>query len=70
MDVSIAFLRSGPLKRDNYANLPEGVENGYIACGMSKPLYGLSTACKDWRETIRDFLEEVRVCACVCGLLP
>ena len=56
--VSIAFLRSVPLRRDAYALLPDGVESGNIAWDISKPLYGLITACKNWRNAIRDFLEE------------
>ena len=27
-----------------------------MAWGLLRPLYGLSTACKDWCKTIRDFL--------------
>ena len=47
------------LQRETYAKLPYGVEKGNIAWKLLKPLYGLSTACKDWCETIRDFLAEV-----------
>ena len=56
MGVSISFLRSEPLKRDTYAKLPDGVEKYDVAWKLLKPLYGMSTACSDWREAIRDFL--------------
>ena len=48
MDVSRAFLRSGPLKRGTYVQLPKGVEDDRVAWKLSKPLSGLSTSCKDW----------------------
>ena len=57
MDVSRAFSMSGPLKRDTYVKLPAWVEKDNVARKLLKPLYGLSTACKDWYRTIRDFLE-------------
>ena len=56
MDVSRAFLRSEPLKRDTYAQLPKGAEKDNVAWKLLKPLYGLSTACKDRYATIRDFI--------------
>ena len=34
------------------------VEKGNADWALSKPLYGMSKARKDWCETIRDFLEE------------
>ena len=49
-------MRSGPLRRDTYVKLPEGVEKGNIARKLLKPLYGMSTACKDWYGAIRNFL--------------
>ena len=52
----MAFLRSEPLGRDTYVKLPEGVEEGNAAWELLKPLYGLSTACKGWYKTIRNFL--------------
>ena len=58
MDVSRAFLRSEPLERDTYVKLPEGVEQENVAWKLLKPLYGLSTACKDWYRTLRNFLIE------------
>ena len=58
MDVSRAFLRSEPLKRETYVQLPKGVEDDRVAWELSKPLYGLSTECKDWYKTIRNFLSE------------
>ena len=67
IDVSWAFLGSVPLHRETYARLPGGVEKGNIARELLKPLYGLSTSCKDSCETIRDFL--ANECVCV-GLLP
>ena len=42
-------LREAPQRRG-------GVANSNIARKLLKPLYGLSTACKDWYKTIRDFL--------------
>ena len=51
-----SFLGSEPLKRDNYLELPDVVENDNIERDLLKPLFGLSSACKDWCETIRDFL--------------
>ena len=54
-----AVSRSSPLKRDTYAELPDGVEKGNIARGLLKPLYGVSAAGKDWRGTVRDFLARV-----------
>ena len=59
------ILRSGPLKRDTYAKLPDGVEKVNISRKLLNPAYGLSTACKDWFETIQDFLANERG-----GLLP
>ena len=56
MDISKALLMSEPLKRDDYVKLPDGVEKVNLARKLLKPLYGMSTACKDWCETIRDFL--------------
>ena len=61
MGVSGEFLRSGPLKRDTYAKLPDGVEKDNVARKLLKPSYGLCTACKDRCETIRDFLANGRV---------
>ena len=58
MDVSRALLRSVPLKRDTYVKLPDVVEKENSARNLLKPLYGMSTACKGWHETIRDFLEK------------
>ena len=55
-DVSRAIPRSEHLKREAYVKLPEGVEKGNSARKLLKPLYGLSTACKDWYRTIRDLL--------------
>ena len=43
-----------------------GRKGRYIV-GSIKPLYGLSTACRDWCEAIRDFLENV--CVCVGGVV-
>ena len=62
MDVPITFLWSGPLTRDTYANLPDGVAEGNIGWDLLNPLYGLSTACKDWCGIIRDSPENE------CGL--
>ena len=62
MGVSRAFSRSGPLKRDTYAKLPDAVEKDNIAWKLLGPQYGLITARKDWYGTIRDFLAEE------CGL--
>ena len=56
MDVSRAFLRSGPLERESYVQLPLGAEKGNFAWEILKPLYGLSTACEYWYKTIRNFL--------------
>ena len=72
MDVSMAFLRSKHLKRDAYVKLPEWVEKCNVARKLLEPLYGLSTACKDWYETLRDSLANECVCVCVCagGYLP
>ena len=67
MDVSRAFLRPGPLKRETYVQLPKGVEDDRVSWKLSKPLYGLSTSCKDWYKAIRDFLSEECVCVCVWG---
>ena len=58
MDVSRAFLRSKPLMRNTFAKLPDGVEQENVAWKLIKPLYGLSTACKDWYSTIRNFLTD------------
>ena len=61
MDVSRVFSRSVPLKLDTYAKPPDGSRSSNIARKLLKPLYGLSTACKDWCERIRDFLAKERV---------
>ena len=57
-DVSRAFSTSGSLKRDTYVQLPGGVEKGNAAWKPSKPLYGVSSAFKDWYGTIRYFLSK------------
>ena len=57
MDTSRAFPMSGPLKRDAYVKLPVGVEKDNAARALLKPLYGLSAACTDWYDAVRDFLE-------------
>ena len=62
MDVSRAFLRSAPLRRDTYVKLPDVVEKGKADCGLLTPLYGMSTSRKDLRETIRDFLAKEYGC--------
>ena len=49
-------MASGPLKRDDYVKLPEGAGEDNVARNLLKPLYVLRAACKDWYETIRDFL--------------
>ena len=50
------LLRSEHLKRDTYFKLPAWAEKENVARELQKPLYVLSTACKDRYETIRDFL--------------
>ena len=55
MDTSRAFPMSGPLKRDAYLKLPVGVEKDNAARALLKPPYGLSAACKDWYDAVRDF---------------
>ena len=57
-DVSRAFLSSEPLWRDTYVKLPDGVEEEISDWEILKPLYGMRTACKDWYDTIRDFLSK------------
>ena len=52
-DVSSTLLRYGPLKRETSGWA--GKEN--TDWWISKQLYGLSTACKDWGGTIRDSLD-------------
>ena len=54
----MAFLRSEHLKRETYVQSPKGVEDDKVAWGLLKPLYGLSTSCKDWYETIMNFPSE------------
>ena len=44
----MAFLRSEPLKRDTYPQLPKVADGDTVGCELSKPMYGLSTTCKDW----------------------
>ena len=68
IDASRALLRSEPLKRDTYAKLPEWVEESNVVRNLLKPLYGISTACKDWCGAVRDFLANECVCVCVCGV--
>ena len=58
VDVSRAFLRSVASKRDTFAKLPDVVEKDNVSWKLLKPLYGLSTACKDWCETILDFIAQ------------
>ena len=50
-----SFLRSAPLSRDNDGGLPLGAGCGNAACELLKPLYGISTDCKDCCATIRDY---------------
>ena len=59
------LLRSEPLKRDTYVKLPQWAEKDNVARKLLKPLFVLSTACKDWYKNIRDFL--AIVCVCVGG---
>ena len=68
--VSGAFLRSGHLKRDAYATLPDGVEKDNISWELLNPLYGMSTACKDWCEIVRDCISEDWRWGWGGGLLP
>ena len=55
---------SVPLKRDAYVKLPPHthtrVEKDNVDRKLLKPLYVLSTACKDWYKTIRHFLATQR----------
>ena len=44
--------------RETYVQLPKGVADDKIAWELPNPLYGLSTACKDWYKTIRKFSPE------------
>ena len=60
LGVSGSFLRSGPLKRDAYAKPHDVVEKDNIARKLLKPLYGMGTACKDWRKAARDLLANGR----------
>ena len=60
MDAPGDFLRSEPLKRDTYAKLPDVVEKGNIERKLLKPMYRLSTSCKHWCATIRDFRANAR----------
>ena len=62
MGVSREILRSAPSRRDTYVQLPKGVDQDNVAWELLKPLYGLSTACKDWYKTIRNFLS--KECGC------
>ena len=54
MNVSRAFVRSGPLELDTYAQLPRGVEKGNISWKLLKPVYGLRAAGKDRGGNIRN----------------
>ena len=56
MGISRAPLRSGPLGRDAYAQLPRWVGKANVSRMLLKPLYGLSTACKGRHKTIRNLL--------------
>ena len=54
MGDSRAFLRSKPLERDICETTGwSGTENA--AWKLIKPLYGLSTTCKDWYRALRIF---------------
>ena len=57
MDVFRAFLRSGHLQRETYLELPDGVRWGCVVRYLSKPMRGLSTACKGWSGTILGCLD-------------
>ena len=60
MDVSMSFLRSGPLKRETYAGISNVVEKENVAWGLLKPMYGIITSREVGRKSSRDFLEEER----------
>ena len=51
-------FKVGHLKRDTYAQLPDGVEKDKVSRKLLNPLYGARAACKDWIAIIRDLLEE------------
>ena len=58
------FAMSGHLKRDAYVKLPAWAEKDNVEWNLLKPLYGLSAACKDWDDAIRDVLAIERGAEC------
>ena len=57
-DISSAFLNS-PVDRDIFVLQPTGFAAGRHVCKLSKSLYGLRTAPKDWYDTLSSFLLEL-----------
>ena len=54
-DISSAFLNS-PVDRDVFVLQPTGFAAGRHVCKLSRSLYGLRTAPKDWYDTLSSFL--------------
>ena len=57
-DISSAFLNS-PMDREVYVLQPTGFTTGRNVCKLSRSLYGLRTAPKDWYTTFAAFLTSI-----------
>ena len=57
-DISSAFLNS-PVDRDIFVLQPTGFTAGRHVCKLSRSLYGLRTAPKDWYDTLSSLLLEL-----------
>src|SRR5262249_6460758 len=60
VDISHAFL-NGDLQETVYMRQPEGYEQGgadYV-CKLNKAIYGLKQAARQWRMTLKEYLESI-----------
>lgn len=67
LDVTTAFLHS-PLKEEVYMRQPKGFEepgSEHLVCRLTKSLYGLKQASREWNKLLSSFLVSIGFTQCI-----